>query len=86
VARVCSVCMHPERETIDRELARGAGPVIVGRRASASEGGRLTKDTLRYRRERHLGYLFDPALGLGPADLVGIRVIDSGVSTRPRGV
>jgi hypothetical protein len=64
--RGCSVCMHPERERIDRELARGGGTVILGRRYG------LNKDTLRIHRERHLLYLLDPALGLGSEDLWGI--------------
>jgi hypothetical protein len=63
----CSACKHPERETIDRKLARGGGAVILGRQYS------LSKDALRNHREKHLLYLFDPALGLGAADLAGIR-------------
>jgi hypothetical protein len=65
----CSVCKHPERESIDRELARGGDTVILGRQYG------LTKDALRNHREKHLLYLFDPALGLRPADRLGIRIV-----------
>src|SRR5215212_6595707 len=61
-----AVYPHPERERIDRQLARGGGTVVLGRRYA------LNKDVLRIHRERHLLYLLDPALGLGPEDLSGI--------------
>lgn len=74
MSRACSVCQHPERPVLDRALARGEGTVIRGRRYG------LTKDALRNHREKHLLYLFDPALGLESGDLAGIRSLQ--ITTR----
>ena len=69
MARRCSVCIHPNRQVLDRELARGDGNTVVARRYG------LSVSMVKYHKERHLLYLLDPALGLGPMDLLGIQTI-----------
>ena len=65
----CSVCQHPERESIDRELASGAvGPVALGRRYG------LNRRSLSYHRERHLLYLVEASLkGEYRGDISGVQ-------------
>jgi hypothetical protein len=75
--RICSVCAHPARATIDRELARGVGATALSRQQG------LTVAMLRHHRVHHLLYLLDPALGLDSKDLAGLRTIS--ITTRRRG-
>ena len=69
MARQCSVCARPEREKIDREFARRGGSAKL-----ESQYG-LTRSALRNHRERHLGYLLDPALGLEASDLAAMTIM-----------
>lgn len=66
----CTVCVHPEREEIDRRLAAGEGSF-----AGIARQYKLGKDAVRRHAGRHLAYLLAPGPNGELADVSGLRSI-----------